>query len=437
MPLSDIVHVTITTATKGIAQAGFGTPLIVGYHDAFLDRVREYTDLPALVTDGISVNHPIYKAAVAVMGQTPHPESFKVGRRALPFTEDVQLKPTDTTEGLVYTVTVVSPAGVSTTCTYTVLSGDVVADIVAGLQTPLNAITDLTATDDTTHVSCDADNAGEYFFFQELNAALEMTDVTPDPGIATDLTAIHLADPDWYGLAIDSNSEAEILAAQAWVETLDRIAGFNTKDAGVKDSGVSNDVASDLQAAAYARCVAMYNEDHDGYAGAAWLGRMLTTTPGSATWAYKTLAGVTVDTLNTTQQGTVQDKDCNHYLRVAGVNITRWGKSPAGEYIDIVRGRDWLKARLQERIYGVLVNVPKVPYTDGGVDTIVSQVRAQLQEGISNGYLAATPVPVVTAPKVADISANDKANRLLPDIHFEATLAGAIHEVVITGTISV
>lgn len=437
MPLSDVVQVTITTATKGIAQAGFGTPLIVGYHTNYLDRVREYTDLASLVTDGFTVYDPIYRAAAAAWAQTPHPTSFKVGRRALPFTETIDLTPTDTTEDLVYTLKVLSPDGTETTCTYTVLSGDAVADIVAGLQTPLNAIADLTATDNTTKVTCAADNAGEYFYFEELNAELELTDVTADPGIATDLAAIHLADPDWYGLAIDSNSVAEILAAAAWVETLDRIAAFYTKDAGVKDSGVSDDVASDLQTSAYARCVIKYSADHSGYGGAAWLGRMLPTNPGSASWVYKTLTGVAADVLTTTEQSTVEGKNCNHYQSLASVNITRWGISPAGEFIDITRGRDWLKARIQEEVYNVLVNNPKVPYTDAGADLIRGAILSVLDQGVKRGFLAADPAYTITVPLVSAQTTTNKANRIFSDIHFEATVAGAIHTVVITGTISV
>jgi hypothetical protein len=41
------------------------------------------------------------------------------------------------------------------------------------------------------------------------------------------------------------------------------------------------------------------------------------------------------------------------------------------------------------------------------------------------------------APKVKDVSSADRANRVLPDVTFSATLAGAIHAVEILGTISV
>lgn len=115
----------------------------------------------------------------------------------------------------------------------------------------------------------------------------------------------------------------------------------------------------------------------------------------------------------------------------------------SGEYIDVIRGRDWLTARLRERIFGLLANVRKVPYTQGGIDQVVSQVDAQLREGIGAGYLSGD-IPegqelpfIVTAPEIGDISQADKIARLLPDVAFTATLAGAIHAVEINGTIQV
>ena len=43
----------------------------------------------------------------------------------------------------------------------------------------------------------------------------------------------------------------------------------------------------------------------------------------------------------------------------------------------------------------------------------------------------------VEAPRAADVSAANKAARLLPDITFRATYQGAISKVEISGTISV
>lgn len=439
MPLQDIVNVTITTSGKGVTRAGFGVAMIAAYHTNYVDRSRAYTLLSDIVADGFTVYSPAYKAAAKIFGQTPRPETLKIGRRALPFSQAIDLKPTDITVGLVYSVVVTSPDGTETTVTYTVQTSDTVALIVDALVTALDAITDLSCADSTTHAACTADNAGEMFFFNSPNKELELTDVTADPGIATDLAAIELADPTWYGLCLDSNSEAEIKAAQIWVEAQEKIAAYHSIDAGIKDSGVSDDVMSDLKALAYVRCVPLYSRHHDGYGGAAWLGRMFPQNPGRSTWAYKTLTGVAVDELNTTEAATIKGKNCNIYNEVAGLNLTEDGRTPDGIFIDIVRGRDWFTARLRERTVTLMANTLKVPYTTGGVDMVVNLLEAQFEEAIdpAYAYVAKDPPHIITPPIVANASAADRANRLLPDVLFEGTLQGAVHKVGFTGVLAV
>ena len=57
--------------------------------------------------------------------------------------------------------------------------------------------------------------------------------------------------------------------------------------------------------------------------------------------------------------------------------------------------------------------------------------------GVANDFLSNDPAPLVTVPKAADVPPTDKANRILRDVKFTATLAGAIHAVVIRGKVSV
>jgi hypothetical protein len=439
MPLSDIVTATVTTSAKGVSQAGFGVPLIAAYHTNYTDRVRQYATLASMVTDGFTAYTPAYRAAAKIFGQTPRPDYLKVGRRALPPTQVVQLAPQSNTVGTVYEVTVTDPAGNATDVSHTVTAGETIADICAALQTDLDAITNSTCTDESTYVECTADNAGELFYFDDLNDDLWLTDVTTDPGIAEDLAAIQLADPEWYALCLDSNSEAEIKAAQAYIETLEKIAAYHTCDAGVRDASTDDDVASDLQDGSYVRYALVSSKHHSGYAGAALLGRMLPQNPGRATWIHKTLTGVTVDSLNDTQCSTIMGKAAFIYVTVAGLNMTLQTTPTDGMWLDIVRGRDWLVARMRERIVSLLANATKVPYTDVGVDMVINQIRAQLRQAQDPAYglIALTPEFVITAPKVADVSTANKAARLLPDVNFEATLQGAIHKVTITGVVAV
>ena len=80
-------------------------------------------------------------------------------------------------------------------------------------------------------------------------------------------------------------------------------------------------------------------------------------------WAYQQLPSVTAQTLTTTERTNLEAKNVNFLSTLAGVNITRYGIACGGDYIDIMRGTDWLAARIQERVYTLLLNNDKLPYT--------------------------------------------------------------------------
>ena len=61
-------------------------------------------------------------------------------------------------------------------------------------------------------------------------------------------------------------------------------------------------------------------------------------------------------------------------------------------------------------------------------------MRAALQLGVGNAII--TDDFTVTVPLAADVPAADKANRLLPDMKFNAKLAGAIHSTEIDGVVT-
>lgn len=168
----------------------------------------------------------------------------------------------------------------------------------------------------------------------------------------------------------------------------------------------------------------------------AWMGGQLPKTPGSITWKFKTLIGITPDVLTSTAIGNVKGKNCNVYETIANISMAHEGVVSSGEFIDIIRGVDWIQARISERVFTLLANADKIPYTDPGVEMIKTEIQAVLEQAVDNNVLVENTI-TITAPKVADVSPTDKANRFLPDIKFGATLAGAIHKVKIDGKLSV
>lgn len=260
-----------------------------------------------------------------------------------------------------------------------------------------------------------------------------------DEDLAASMAAIQAEDNSWYGVALDQALSSSQQALAAWVEANKRFSIMWTTSADTYDASKNTDLASVLKAAAYDRTAVIFHTAPaagNDYPDAAWIGEGFPYDPGSSTWAYKTLNGVTKDNITPAKETVLQSKNCNYYSEVGGVNITQEGKVASGEWIDIIIGTDWLEARLRESVYSALVNNRKIPYDDTGIAMIEGLVKGVLNQAASAGILQADSI-VVTVPRYADIPQADKLARKLPDVKFTALYQGAIHRVTINGTISV
>lgn len=265
--------------------------------------------------------------------------------------------------------------------------------------------------------------------------------LSPANSVSTDLTAINNANSTWYALINTSRDVQTVKDTALWVETRIKLFGTASSNADIINVQAGTDttsIAAFLNQGGYTRTFVMYHQDAAfDYPEAAWFGRVLPLVPGSETWKFKTLNTVSYSNLTTTQSNNALAKKANTYEFIGGVNMTGNGTVAQGEYIDVIRGIDWLTARIQEFVFSVLVNNPKVPYTDAGVAVIQAEVMRALQLAVNNNFLSNDPLPLVTVPLVANVSPTDKANRILRNVKFTATIAGAIHAVRITGTVSV
>lgn len=256
------------------------------------------------------------------------------------------------------------------------------------------------------------------------------------------LTAILTEHADWYGLITSTRLKSDVLLIAAWVESNKKLYVTTASDSDILSG--TGDVADLLKTAAYERTLIAYHstagqapheQPGDAIIDAAILGKMFGGyDPGSATWAYKSLAGISVDLLTPSQISTALGKNCNVYTAIAGVNVLQMGKVSSGEFADVIHGLDWLKARIQQLVFTPLANTAKVPYTNAGIEIIVSAVRTALQEGVTNSLLSSF---TVSAPKVTEISVADRGTRVLPDVRFTAVLAGAVHTVEVDGVVTV
>jgi hypothetical protein len=209
---------------------------------------------------------------------------------------------------------------------------------------------------------------------------------------------------------------------------------MSSADANMLNPADATDIASLLKAKTYDRSITLYSADAANHPELGYMGGQLPKDPGSITWAYKAIKGAVVDTINSGEKSAVQGKNGNTYTTVAGLNVTEEGKVASGEFIDVMHGIDFITARLKENIFALLANVDKVPFTDQGIASIENEVRGVLQQAVGQSIIAEGYT--VTVPAAADVPKADKGNRLLPNVKFNAVLAGAIHKTEIYGTLT-
>lgn len=442
MSLEDIVNLTISRTSRTPSRPGFGIPLLVVSKVPATwgpNRVRQFSTLKEMTDAGFLVNDPAYLMATAVKSQSPAPTRFKIARRLLQATPTVTLVIASVPApavGDVYTVTVdgtpiTFTAGAAPTTT-TVAAG-IAALIVANRWTAGAAagVVTLTAA------------LGVLPTLSAWSRNLIVTDTTADPGLATDLANINAEDTAWYGLLLDSQSRLQVLAAAAFVEANKKLFVFDSSDSNTMDPAVTTDVFSALKTLTYFRTAGISSPSslNSGLA-AAWIGNRFPSDPSQApdaggTWAFKTLAGVPVQTMSDGQITAILNKNGSVYTVVAGIPVTQFGKTAGGEWIDVIRFLDWLESEIKIRVFTHFASRQRVPFTDNGVLSIVNVIKGTLAAGVTAGGLASDPPPEVTAPLVADVSAIDRALRNLPNVAFTVRLSGAIHAVNVTGSVGV
>jgi hypothetical protein len=440
MTIADHVALTISQDSVSVARAGFGVPLILSATASFSARLEYVADLSDVVGLGFATDSPEYLACAAIFGQNPAPSRVAIGRCALPPTQKYKWTPTAINDHD-YVINVAGEGVTATVCSYTSDATATVAEICAGMEPLLTAVVgkNFAVVDNSTDLEITGATAGDWFSLEQVDPGdgkIEQTHV--DPGVATDLAAIQLEQDDWYALLTHFNSSAYVLAAAAWVEAQKKIylAGCSDSECITLAAG-GGDWADDFETSAYARCSAIYHPAPVEMIAQSLAGDCLPLNPGSLTWKFRTLSGVPAVQLTSTHKTNLLAKNAIGYAEVAGVNVTLEGTVGDGDFIDVVRGLDWLDDDMTAAVFGLMAGADKVPYTDDGAAMIQSEIEASLQRGINRTILAADPAPVVTVPAVADQSDADKAARHFPDIKFSATLAGAIHKVTITGVVSV
>jgi hypothetical protein len=274
---------------------------------------------------------------------------------------------------------------------------------------------------------------GQVFFLRGFtNCAVK--DTTAAGTYVADLTSLQMVDDDWYFVTLDINSQAIANAVSAWTESRIKELVVQTQDTGETDG--TGTYGSTIKGLNYDRTQGVFSNREDQYPAVAWAAVVATKDPGGITWKFKLLRGVTASLFNATQETNLRTAGWNFYTTVGGLDMVLDGVTFAGEYPDVRHGTDWLGARIQERVLGILANNDKVPYEDSSVDMFCNEIESMMKIGEQRKFLA-KGTSTCTGPLVKDIDPADRQARLLPDIVFGANLASAVHKVAVKGTLSI
>lgn len=446
--ISRIIDCQISLNTAGVSSMGFSTLMVVGPHAYTADRVLSVGSSDELLELGFKSDDAIYIAVNDALSQTPRPKQVKVGRFQC---DSVRLSMVGTASaGVVFsaTITIVDEKGVSATETvsYNAIGDDTTDVVLKGLASSMSGSSAFKASVSEEQLVIKANDPNLNFGI-EVNSNLKIYSFEPVvSSVADNMALICATDDDFYGIVYVSRKPEDIISMADWCESHTKLYGTAISEEGCKNGGVSTDTGSKLMNGNYFRTFWYYHANADtDYPEAAIMARCFAVYPGGETWANKRLGGIITDKLKENEYQAITKKNGNTFEPFRNLSITQNGKVAAGEWIDVIRFRDWLVETIQTEEFTMLINRDKLPYTDSGIAMAESVLEKVLALGQKRGGIAPTEYDAegnknvgyyISVPLASEISANVKSQRVLQDVSFTARLAGAIHAVEIKGSLT-
>ncbi len=469
IPLSTIVNVGITVSPTPLALAGFGQLLFISPAANTVvpenEVVRIYSSM-----DGVAADSPsgeVNVAATAYYAQEPKPTTFMVSGV---YGAETPAVLNGGAHASLTDIKAITSGAMSININGSVISFSAVnfaaaADlpaVAAILESELSGVTVVYDTGASafvvTTIATGKDTASLDFATGADASAFGLTaadnaGINPANSVDTPAEALNKSNEvnnTGYGVVLDKQyrDTADSVAVADWCQARTKIFFNTSNDANCLVATATDDIMSQLKAKALSRTLSQYSSSPDEYPSASIAGRAFTVnfegTNTTLTLKFKKQPTITVEDLTPTQLSALEGKSGNAFMDVGGVSMYSDSRMADGGWFDTVHGTDWLKNRIETDVFNFLYTSPnKVPYTDAGVNGVVNRVKGSLNQGVRNGLIAPGTTAsgdylplgynVIVVP-VADVSAADKGNRLYRGISFEAVGAGALHNIVISGT---
>ncbi len=260
-------------------------------------------------------------------------------------------------------------------------------------------------------------------------------------------------DNDWYYFMTDRDEDDYVMALAKFAEASEPSEA--ELGAGVEDhrkfymgqtSNKEFECSTARAAVIYADAENL-NEEPD----ASYTGNVAPFYPNSVTWKFKrpqngnasTSEGtklITLPPLTDAERDKLLDNHVNFLTEEYKRQYVKDGTCLNGEYIDVILGGDWIANRMRNLLYDILLENAIINYDDAGFGLIGTAALQALSEAVDLGIIAKDPekhtgVFTVEIPKYEDSTDEQRASRVMPNITWEALLAGAIHQVKTKGVL--
>lgn len=477
--VADVVNVQIFIGPNAVATRNFGLLLIAGSTPKVIDtteRIRYYGTLSAVAAD-YATTTPEYLAASIYFSQQPSPPQVAIGYWAQTATSAVlHGAALSTAQQAMANFTAITTGGMSITIDgvaknitgVSLAACTNLSQVAAAINTALGATGSCTWDGSRFNIYSATTGATSTIGYATAGTGTDMSSVLglrtgqaspPVNGIASE-TALAAAQTfanittSWYGLMfapVTPLADADHLNLAAYIEGSSpaRMYGFTTSNAAELASPNTTSLGYQLSQIKYAKTFWVYST-MSPYAAAGIFSRAFTVdftgSNTTLTLKFKQIAGVAPETITESQRLALGAIYGNVYVNYNnGAAIIQEATMAGGRFFDEVHGLDWLQNYVQTGLFNLLYITPtKIPQTDAGVTTLLTQVENDLGQGVRNGLIAPgvwnvggfgqlkqgdtlTKGYYVYAPPVSTQQQSERDARKAPTIQAAVKLAGAVH----------
>ena len=442
-----IATVNIVLRTATVSRAGFGTPIFIATHRGFQERIRSYASTDEVAED-FDTSSPVYVAATRVFSHDVSVSTFKVGRRE---SDSNTYTPENVEEGSVTSITVTVNDGDSVVASHTTGSAEDAEDIVTALAAAINGSAEVSAhvtaavsgTGSSAVLTITPDTTTDLFNvsdFTNISEAYTTTETAADVR-----TAISEVDDDYYFVTAEDHSSAFIEAMADEVQSLEKMYFSSSQDNDsltTAYSEASTDIGAVTKQNAYTRTAMIWDEEADtNFVELSFVGVNAPFSPdvSSVVWDGRSLPGISVaknsegNQIGSTAQTNLESRNMSYVINTSNGPRVVGGKVASGEWIDNIRLRDCMAARVQESLDTLILNQAggKLPAGDVGIGLAEAAIGNAL-----NRFKSARPRAINRYVINTDDAVVDPGTRELTGITFDAYLTGAIIRATINGTLS-